>query len=349
VKMNDYQFQTIVRINTVPGKHSVSTYGPQSCGSFTALRQGSPCTSSTSLGPLSFDVISDPSKFTVDLSPAQIKEIDSFWEEIKNHNKSQNYEQMIQTANEILEINPYDVDAINEIGFVNYKLGRFSDAISNYKKALFLDPTYTDSMINLGIVYAVQGNYAEAHSLFKDVLKIEPKNTYAMFNQALAYTGQDNLSAANHEFEKLIGIDEQFYDAYLELAINNNDMKNYDTALLWANDLLSKEKDNIEAFFVKGQILAQMDQHEEAIARYDKALLIEPNDNQILSMKQLSLDEMSILNQLGTENLIIIGIGVIIAGIVGAIIKRNKRKKTYAQSVTKKITADFKDQEWEGI
>lgn len=307
IEMKDkYQFHTTVKLETTEGRHTISGYGEKPCNTpvYTTAQyeweKSHPCIMSTRLGPLSFNIVSNSSKYSTELSINENKLIDLLFEKILNYHKSKNYQEIITTANDILEINSYDVNAFNQLGIAYYELGQYSNATSNSKKSLFLEPSFTEPMTNLGNVYAVQGDYDTANLYFEKVLKLEPKNT----------------------------------DAYLGLAKIDYTIKNYHEALFWIDELLLVDANNPEAFNVKGQILAQMGQHEDAITNYNKSLSIEPNNKQTISNKQISLDELNILNQLGTQNLMIIGIVAVISIMSIIVVIFSKKRKSQSRQIS---------------
>ena len=64
--------------------------------------------------------------------------------------------------------------AYNNEGWCLWQMGKYSEAIEVFKKALEESPNFADSLYNLGIIYRNLGRYREARDNFKLILKIAP-------------------------------------------------------------------------------------------------------------------------------------------------------------------------------
>lgn len=80
---------------------------------------------------------------------------------------------------EALEINPNNVDAYLELGFIYRVRKMFKEAEDYYKKAIELDPNSAEAYYNLGRCYYVQERYDEATEMFNKTLRIKPKHELA--------------------------------------------------------------------------------------------------------------------------------------------------------------------------
>lgn len=101
--------------------------------------------------------------------------------------------------------------AHNNLGFYYQQMGRFEDAIAEYKETLRIDPylmlTY-NSLINLYIQKI--GDLNSALEWCKRQLSYDDKHIWAYNNLGWVYLGKNNLAQAQSAFEKAVEINPNF-------------------------------------------------------------------------------------------------------------------------------------------
>ena len=75
-------------------------------------------------------------------------------------------------------------------------LGQFSEAATNFQKALRLRPHHAEGYKNLGIALARQGNLAEAVASFQEALRLKPDLADVQLNLGNALREQGRLDEA---------------------------------------------------------------------------------------------------------------------------------------------------------
>jgi Flp pilus assembly protein TadD len=73
-----------------------------------------------------------------------------------------------------LEINPDDADAVNSLGAILDRLGRFDEALACYRKSQELKPDDAIAYYNLGNLLANRGRFDEALDQFQRAIEINP-------------------------------------------------------------------------------------------------------------------------------------------------------------------------------
>ena len=186
-------------------------------------------------------------------------------------------------------------------------------ANSNYKKALEIDPRFDLAYYNLGwsFLKISPKDFVNAQNNFETALKINPNYKEALYGLAMVYGYQDRYEIAKLYLTKAKDLDNQFLTAWKWLGVVNNEMNNFDEALVAFGEaiklnpgdsklyvrrarLFSKDgqfeqgiKDlrlaaemspkNKRIWFYLGDILLKMDKPEGAINYFDKAVKIAPN------------------------------------------------------------------------
>ncbi|MEI6478743.1 MAG: tetratricopeptide repeat protein [bacterium] len=103
----------------------------------------------------------------------------------------------IQTANEVLAIDPNNAEAYRIIGYAYEIEQNYTDAISNYSKSISLDPKSALALESRGHAYYLMGNIDEATSDLNDALKIDPDLGSAWLNLArISYDNGDSDKAS---------------------------------------------------------------------------------------------------------------------------------------------------------
>ena len=72
-------------------------------------------------------------------------------------------------------------------GSIYIRQGNFTQAMSDYNKAIGMNPNYAGVYTHRGVVYAKQGNFTQAISDFTKAIEINPKYAEAYYNRAGTY------------------------------------------------------------------------------------------------------------------------------------------------------------------
>ena len=94
-------------------------------------------------------------------SPAQQQSEDDFGK-AEYLIKAERYEEAIPLLKNVVAKNPKDADAWNYLGFCSRKLGRTTDALDYYGKALAIDPNHKGAHEYLGETYLLMKQPAKA-------------------------------------------------------------------------------------------------------------------------------------------------------------------------------------------
>ena len=100
-------------------------------------------------------------------------------------------------------------DAIThyDLGFVLTRMGRVTEAIGEYERALERDPTHVRARTNLAVNLVNLGQLARASRELRRVLEIDPENASAHTNLGLVLAQQGQFEGAAREFREALRID----------------------------------------------------------------------------------------------------------------------------------------------
>jgi tetratricopeptide (TPR) repeat protein len=101
------------------------------------------------------------------------------------------HSQAILYFDKALSIDPKNSYALTRKGIALDNLGKHSQAILYFDKALSIDPKNLSALIGKGTALELQGNYTQAIPYIDKALSIDPKNSYALARKGMAL---DNLA-----------------------------------------------------------------------------------------------------------------------------------------------------------
>jgi tetratricopeptide (TPR) repeat protein len=107
--------------------------------------------------------------------------------------------------NAALQANPRNVNALIQMGNLNYDNGRYRQAIDYYGRALDLDPNNANVHTDRGTSYWNLGQADEAITEFQKSLEVNPTHPQTLYNLGVVYlNGKNNAAEARKAWEKLL-------------------------------------------------------------------------------------------------------------------------------------------------
>ncbi len=135
-----------------------------------------------------------------------------------------------------------------------------------------------------GAAHQEEGKHEEAILEFRSVLQIEPNHAPARFALAKSHLAGGNLEAAYWELREGVRIDDSDMEVRLQLAELTSLGGELPDALAQVDSLLAEDpelvglRNMVSAQLLRAQILDMMKKRVEALAAYEKAVEMDPND-----------------------------------------------------------------------
>lgn len=98
---------------------------------------------------------------------------------------------------QLLKINPDNLEALQLYGLTKYSLGNYSESLKIFDRAINLEPNNAENYNNKGLCYSGLGNYDNAISALRYAIKLSPQSAFLYSNLGLQYRH-------NHEHKKAI-------------------------------------------------------------------------------------------------------------------------------------------------
>ncbi len=195
----------------------------------------------------------------------------------------ENYEDAIVNLKKAEKIDS-DAGLYFEIGYTDYELQNYSEAIAYLDKAIALDIKYIDAYIFKAYSLVALEMYDEADICADKIQNFYRDNTYAYNILGLTHTYRENYDQAIENFEKAI----KFYDegngrlfevAYINKAWALFSQKSYTECIEFCNTNKASFVDNYDFPYYMGDCYSMLGEHEKAISAYEEAYKLCPEDN----------------------------------------------------------------------
>jgi tetratricopeptide (TPR) repeat protein len=195
---------------------------------------------------------------------------------------AQQLEQAVTTFEQVMKLDPRNVEARKLAGDALYLLGRDSQAVASMKSALEIDPLNETVNYALGRIYYQTNQFPEAVEQFRAVLAANPKSYRAHDNLALCYDAlhEDSL-ALKHFFAALdlVMKDHPDYDwAHANLADFFLKRNQPEKAFQLAVEASRRNPASARDCFLAGKALTMLGKDELSLRWLRRAVQLDPQN-----------------------------------------------------------------------
>ncbi|MCB9757966.1 MAG: tetratricopeptide repeat protein [Candidatus Omnitrophica bacterium] len=183
------------------------------------------------------------------------------------------FNEAIQVLQTVLDQDPDNFDAQFMMADIYNENGTPEKSIAIYSNLLERDPKNYDLYNNRGYAYGRLGKNDIALEDYNKGLLIKPDATNILSNRAAAYFGSGQMDLAQKDYEHLIQFDEEQGNFGLgNIATSNMELEK---ALDYYNKTISISPEFPQAYVMKGQILLQLGDQQQAVEVFKKAKSLE--------------------------------------------------------------------------
>ena len=162
---------------------------------------------------------------------------------------------------------------------VNYaKLGRYTEAIVSFDKAIAINPNDADVWNNHGNALYCLGRYTEAVASFEKAIAINPNNAMMWNNRGNALYYLERYDEAVTSCDKALTINSNYSNALFSRGSSLSKLGRNDEAIASYDKALTINPNDADVWNNHGNALYSLGRYTEAVASYDKAIAINPND-----------------------------------------------------------------------
>jgi tetratricopeptide (TPR) repeat protein len=198
-----------------------------------------------------------PGVVSAEESYSRSKQNASLFDKAMKDMKKNELSKAAEALRSIVEADPKDFPAWNELGMVYFIQKDFEAAANSYVKAIELKPDYVTALVSLGRVRLTQKNNEEAVKVLESALKADSKSPTANYFLGEAYLAVKKGSLAVGYLNESIKLDPiGMANAHLRLATLYNAAGRKELAALEYNEFLKKKPDYPEAQKLRDYITA---------------------------------------------------------------------------------------------
>jgi len=154
-------------------------------------------------------------------------------------------------------------------------------SVESFNNALKYNHRYISAHFNLMTAYKNAGDSAKVREILQKVSEITPNDTSGWLKLGNTYLDQKSTDKAAFSFKRAMGLSTYLPQTYFEIGniFIDHDL---DMALKFLNKSIDLEEKQAHVLNKIGIIYRRKGKHQDAITNYQKALVIEPNDEYIL-------------------------------------------------------------------
>jgi tetratricopeptide (TPR) repeat protein len=182
-------------------------------------------------------------------------------------------------ANAKLTANADDDSALNARSLARMRLGRYSEAYDDLRRAVTLKPNNSEYQANLGYVLWKLGRAAEAVTAERTALKLDEKNTTAHYQLGrflLRLGEQKDLNEAISELRRALELDPRQYEVRFELVAAYRSLGEFAQAAAQLDVLTESRPTDARVFYVSALLDTDRNDLNAAIRNFNEALKRDP-------------------------------------------------------------------------
>jgi protein O-GlcNAc transferase len=177
-----------------------------------------------------------------------------------------------------IRLDQFNEGSRSNLGNALRDLGRFLDAIDQYKKALTVNPAFPDAFRNLGITYGLSNQPNQALSTINHAVVINPQHHEIRNAYGDAFAKLDEHNKALSEFRQALCLDPSYPVANLNYGIALERCERYDKSVISFTRTLIINPKMSEAYLGLGCALSKIKKSAEAFAAVGSAIMLKPNN-----------------------------------------------------------------------
>ena len=116
----------------------------------------------------------------------------------------------VEALQHAITLDPYNAEAFHQYGQTLTVLGRYSEALAAYYRALDIEPDRAMVYVPIAAIYKRQGRLQEAHRVLDSALAVSPRVPYAVAARSLVRVASGDAAGALKDAEFALTLDSSF-------------------------------------------------------------------------------------------------------------------------------------------
>jgi tetratricopeptide (TPR) repeat protein len=176
------------------------------------------------------------------------------------------------------EINPKNIDVIQELALVYERIDELKLSTDYYKKFLEIEPFSGSVWLSLGVLYSSLDLHEKAIDAFDFAIAIRPNNIAALFSKANTCVNWGKHNEAIKTYQEIIEFDPTNVQAYTYIGECYEKLSYFKRSIFFFKRALSFDENYADAWYGLGIATFQQDLIKESIEYFQKAIAIDPEN-----------------------------------------------------------------------
>ena len=215
--------------------------------------------------------------------------------------KSKKFVQAEKKCSDLLKKVEPNHELLNLYDVILFELKRYDQSIFQLNKSLEVKSDYVQAFNSLGNVYLKKNDFEKAILNFDKAIKLKPNYFEAFSNKANVYHKMKNYEEALKNFNYSISINKNFQTAHEGIAKISKILQKFDDAISAWQNILEINPLNVMAHVQIGDLFFDKNILDKAAYHYEKALLINPDEEFLFSNFLLTKTKMCIWKNLDRD------------------------------------------------
>jgi len=190
--------------------------------------------------------------------------------------------------NEVLIKYPNDIDAHFGLAEIELYDGKYSGAENQYTEALKRQNTNRKALLSLALVCAETGRYPQSERYLRQAMQYYSGEPEVHYLAAIIYTMKGDYKLAEKHARIAVEIRGAYESAYELLAQIIYLQNRYSEVIDLCDFIISRNRNTPAAWYLKGIAKSKLGNIEEAIQTWDTGLSINPQDELMRTMLELT-------------------------------------------------------------
>jgi len=189
--------------------------------------------------------------------------------------EKENYKEALKDALTSIEIDSTVADFYVTLADAYLGLGKLQPSLQSLDNAIALDPKNMQALIKLAEINIIFREYKKALGYIDDVIKLDELEPKAYFLRGVVLLENQDTLIAIRNFQKAIDVDQDYFDAHLQLGMLYAQKKNK-LAVDYFNNALNIKPDNTDVSYYLAMYYQENGGYDEAIKLYEGLFLKDP-------------------------------------------------------------------------
>ena len=193
------------------------------------------------------------------------------------------YKQAIKCYSDFIDENPYSFTAWYNLGNAYSKMEDYDKAIWAYDYSILINAEFGPAHFNIGNAYLSQEKYLKAIEHFHECMRLDGDDAMALCYIGEAHEQLNEFDLSRHFYRKSLELAPMLPEAWLGLGIIDDLEGKTKEGIILIQKALEIDPLNAGIYHVLAGAYEKIEERELAIDNYQKALELDPSDEDCLS------------------------------------------------------------------